>query len=203
MGGYIIQKWYEFTIGDWKCRSLWSSLTISDRKCRSLWSSSRLVIENVDRYGRVHDWWLKMSIAMVEFNDWWLKILIAMVEFTIGDWKCRSLWSRMAKQLVIENDDLYGPKTDRILRLTIALVEKTIGDWNWWSKDWWSRKSTARNGNYRLGTERSNKGGIIHFLLYDVVYQVFAFLIQDGAWWSQSRYWGFSWLYEAMLWWCL
>ena len=39
MGGHIIQKWYELTIGDWKCRSLWSSLTIGDWKCRSLWSS--------------------------------------------------------------------------------------------------------------------------------------------------------------------
>ena len=33
---------------------------------------------------------------------------------------------------------------------------------------------------WELGS-RSNKGGIIHFKLYDVVYQVFAFLIQDGA----------------------
>ena len=90
------------------------------------------MIENVDRNGRVHDWWFKMPIAMVEF--------------TIGDWKCRSLWSRLTT----------GNQEWRFLwsknRSNIEANDRSGR--NWWSKDWWSK--------------RNNKGEIIHFILHEV-----------------------------------
>ena len=38
---------------------------------------------------------------MVEINDWWLRMTIAMVQNTIDDWKNR---------LGIESTDRYGPE---------------------------------------------------------------------------------------------
>ena len=88
--------------------------------------SSRLVIEK--------------TIAMVEIDNWWLRMTIVMVE--IIDW-CR---------LVIENDDRYGPKNDWILRtrslwskqrlvmknddwkdrnIESRLVIENVGHWGW------------------------------------------------------------------------
>ena len=59
-----------------------------------------------------------MTIAMVEIHDWWLRMTIAMVQNTIDDWE-HDRYSRK-KKLMIENVDPYG----REYRLSIGDGER-------------------------------------------------------------------------------
>ena len=99
---------------------------------------------------------IRKSIAMVEFINWWLKMSISVMNnyrlvIEIVD---RYGWDY---RLLIENDGCYGPKIDWIFRLTIAMVEKKIGVWKRSSRDWRSITSTAIWSRNSDGSEKCGK----------------------------------------------